>query len=216
MSEPIIQDQETENSRSETMSGVCGEDIKERSLLAAARMEELLEELENGDHGLPEAYACFFYRTAEELCKLNTICEAGDVLAERSLEELQLMNRDLYEDVLPERYGESFANPAYAVSVMGEDMGRCMSFLQAEIHSVIPDAFFGDAWELLIREELLLEVYGTFMTALSETGRFRRRRRSETFCIGLPVIIQMLKMKKESVSRWTRTVRRVAGSGRSS
>ncbi len=170
MSEPMVQDQETENSRSETMSGVCGEDVKERSLLAAARMEELLKELENGDHGLPEAYACFFYRATEELCKLNTICEAGEVLAERSLEELQLMNRDLYEDVLPEHYGESFANPAYAVSVMGEDMGRCMSFLQAEIHSAIPDAFFGDAWELLIREELLLEVYGTFMTALSETG----------------------------------------------
>ena len=53
---------------------------------------------------------------------------------------------------------------------MGEDMGRCMSFLQAEINSVIPDAFFGDEWELLIRQELLLEVYGAFLTAVSETG----------------------------------------------
>lgn len=145
-------------------------DFKERSLLAAARMEELAEELENGDNGLPESYACFFYRAADQLCKLNTICGAGDALMERSLEELQLLNRDLYEDVLPEHYEESFANPVYAVSVMGEDMGRCMSFLQAEINSVISDAFFGDEWELLIREELLLEVYGAFLTAVSETG----------------------------------------------
>lgn len=169
MSESMKQNQET--GQPKEPSGVCTEDVKERSLLAASRMEELLEELEKSDHGLPEAYACFFYRTAEELCKLNAICEAGDALAERSLEELQLMNRDLYEDVLPEHYGESFANPAYAASLMGEDMGRCMSFLQAEIHSVIPDAFFGDAWELLIREELLLEVYGAFQSALSETGQ---------------------------------------------
>ena len=170
MSESMIRDQETGVNQKEMASDVCAEDMKERRLLAASRMEELLEELENEENGLPEVYACFFYRAAEELCKLNTICEAGDVLAERSLEELQLMNRDLYADVLPEHYGESFANPVYAVSVMGEDMGRCMSFLQAEINSVIPDAFFGDAWELLIREELLLEVYGAFMTAVSETG----------------------------------------------
>lgn len=145
-------------------------DFKERSLLAAARMEELAEELENGDNGLPESYACFFYRAAEQLCKLNTIYAAGDALMERSLEELQLLNRDLYEDVLPEHYAESFSNPVYAASVMGEEMGRCMSFLQAEINSVISDAFFGDEWELLIREELLLEVYGAFLTAVSETG----------------------------------------------
>ncbi len=146
------------------------EGFKERWDLAAARLEELAEELENGDNGLPEDYACFFYRAADQLCKLNTICKAGDALAERSLEELQILNRDLYEDVLPEHYAESFANPVYAVSVMGEDMGRCMSFLQAEINSVIPDAFFGDEWELLIRQELLLEVYGAFLTAVSETG----------------------------------------------
>lgn len=167
MSEKMIHDQ-----TGQTKRACCAEaqDVTERSLLAATRMEELLEELENGDNVLPEQYACFFYRTAEELCKLNAVCEAGDALAERSLEELQMMNRDLYEDVLPENYGESFANPVYAVSVMGEELGRCMSFLQAEIHSVIPDAFFGDQWELLIREELLLEVYGAFQTALSETG----------------------------------------------
>ena len=170
MSEPMIQGKEAGAGQPEPASGAAAKDMKERSLLASSRMEELLEELENGDHGLPEAYACFFYGAAEKLCKLDTICGAGDVLAERSLEELQFMNRDLYEDVLPEHYGESFSNPVYAVSVMGEDMGRCMSFLQAEINSAIPDAFFGDAWELLIRKELLLEVYGAFMTAVSETG----------------------------------------------
>ena len=171
MSEALMQNQKTGIGGQENPFGASPEDFKERSLLAASRIEELAGELERDNQELPEEYACFFSRAAEELCKLNAICEAGDTLKERSLDELQLMNRDLYEDVLPAHYGESFANPVYAVSVMGEDMGRCMSFLQAEIHSIIPDAFFGDAWELLIREELLLEVYGAFQTALSETGR---------------------------------------------
>ncbi len=97
-------------------------------------------------------------------------CTAGGRMEERPLEELQALNRELYADVLPEHYAESFSNPVYAAARMGKDMGQCLSFLQAEINSVVQDAFMGDAWEILIRQELLLEVYGAFESALSDTG----------------------------------------------
>ncbi len=147
------------------------QELRERSELAEKRLAEILDDLDAGRTGLPEEYASFFRRAAGQLCKLNAICVAGKKRKERTLEELRMMNRELYAEVLPENYGESFANPVYAVSRMGREMGQCMSLLQAELRSVIQDAFFGDAWELLIREELFLEIYGAFTAALSDAGR---------------------------------------------
>ena len=41
-----------------------------------------------------------------------------------SLEEMQSLNEILYRDILPANYGKSYADPAYAVENLGEDMGR--------------------------------------------------------------------------------------------
>ncbi len=88
---------------------------------------------------------------------------AGGGIREASLEELAERNRRLYGDIMPEQYGESYANPAYAVRMLGEEYGRMLSFLYAELRSLIGFAHEGRLFELVIRGELFLEVYTAFL-----------------------------------------------------
>ena len=82
--------------------------------------------------------------------------------------ELAAANRALYEDIFPENYHRSWANPVYAVSVFGIETGRLMSALFYELRCMIPLAYEGDAERFLIRMELLLEVYCAFTAAFEE------------------------------------------------
>ena len=64
--------------------------------------------------------------------------------------------RELYEDVVPEHYEESYANPAYAVGQFGEEYGRLLCFLYTELRSLIVFAF-ENQMEMTIRMELFLK-----------------------------------------------------------
>ena len=58
-----------------------------------------------------------------------------------TLEQWQEQNQRLYSDILPEHYGESYGNPAYAVKVLGEVHGRILSFLYEQLRGMIPYVF---------------------------------------------------------------------------
>lgn len=85
-----------------------------------------------------------------------------------TLEALKERNHALYEDVLPERYETSYANPAVAVARLGEDFGRMLSFLYCEIRSLIPFVYEERMEEIVIRLELLVEIYAAFVYAWQE------------------------------------------------
>jgi hypothetical protein len=53
-------------------------------------------------------------------------------------------NTKLYEDILPDRYDVSYANPDYAASKLGPDFGPILSAVYAELRGVIPSVFEGD------------------------------------------------------------------------
>lgn len=82
-----------------------------------------------------------------------------------SLEELQKRNRMLFEDILPENYGESYGNPDVAVERLSKDYGQLLSALYFELRSMIGYAFEGKKEELVIRIELFLEIYAVFADA---------------------------------------------------
>ena len=83
-------------------------------------------------------------------------------LGSASLEELRDWNHKLFEDILPENYGASFANPAYAVELLGEEYGRLLCALYAEVRSMIIPVTEQKLEELLIRAELFVEIYSAF------------------------------------------------------
>lgn len=95
------------------------------------------------------------------------IVESGR-LRQMTLEELQIFNRKLYEDILPEHYQMSYANPDHAVNCLGESIGQMFSFVYAELRGMIPAVFEQDRMAMVIRMELLLEVYQACVCAVQE------------------------------------------------
>ena len=71
-------------------------------------------------------------------------------------------NRKLYEDILPDHYSLSYADPDYAVTKLGPLFGPILSAIYAELRGVIPCVFEGDESGTATFYELFLEVYGNF------------------------------------------------------
>lgn len=71
-------------------------------------------------------------------------------------------NSKLYEDILPGHYGTSYANPAYASEILGEEMGPVLSSVYAELRSLIPAVFEDDKEDQAAIYELFLELYFEF------------------------------------------------------
>ncbi len=86
-----------------------------------------------------------------------------------SLEELRDWNQRLYAGILPQAYGESYANPQVASARLGA-YGPWLSFLYMEIRSIIGFVYEGNREGLAIRWELFLEVYGLFLHGEGQEG----------------------------------------------
>ena len=114
----------------------------------------------------------YFRRMAEFVLLMDRawdIVESG-TLRQMTLEELQDFNTELYADILPDNYGSSYGNPDYAANCLGESMGQMLSFLYAELRGMIPAVFELNRFDMVIRAELLLEVYQAFIGAMQEGG----------------------------------------------
>lgn len=138
---------------------------KERFLLAVGRIAEIKEE-KYGNASIQD----YFGQLAEFVLLMQKtwdLVESGQ-LYQMSLEELQEHNRKLYEDILPEQYEHSYANPDYAVSAFGKEMGQMLSFLYAEVRGMIAAAYEQNLQAMVIRAELMLEIYQAFICAICE------------------------------------------------
>lgn len=142
--------------------------IQERYELAIQRIKEIKNE-----KVLPEAFSDYFGFLADFLCKMDSLYTqvASGSLKKMSLSDKREYNRKLYEDILPSHYDESYGNPVYAVEKVGTIFGAILSFLYSECRSMIASAYEGEQTELLIRIELVLEIYGAFVTEYEETGK---------------------------------------------
>ena len=127
--------------------------IQERYDLTVERIAAIPQE-----HTVPEPFDDFFGKTASFLLMLHH----ADVHKERSLVEWQAFNRQLYEDILPENYGSSYGNPAFAVEKLGEVHGRILSFLYSELRGIIVYKFEDRLEEITILHELFIEIYNCF------------------------------------------------------
>lgn len=142
--------------------------MKERFLLAKERLPMIKEE-----KFLQGKYGEYFEKTSDFLIM---VCGIYQEIAEgkynnKTLSELKESNYKLYEDILPENYGNSYTNPAYAEGCFGEEYGKLLCFLAAELRSIIVPAFEQSLEDLVIRLELFLEVYGSFCCEKEENDK---------------------------------------------
>lgn len=139
--------------------------FEERYTLAIDRIAGLTQE-----QSVPAPFLSFFRGTAEFLMMLDGVRTAlKDGTADAyTLEEWQGLNHRLYEDILPENYGKSWCDPAYAVKMAGLPLGQLLSFLAAEERGVIVSVFEDRLEETDALLEIFLQVYGIFEDAKSE------------------------------------------------
>ena len=145
--------------------------LRERLELALLRIREIPGEDFQGAELLP--WKEYFTTVAKFLLLIEDtrqFLEQGKQ-ATATRKELQQRNRALYEDILPENYENSFANPAYAVKMLGEEFGVLVSFLYTEMRSLIGFTYEGRLDELVIRMELFSEVYAAFVYEQQENHK---------------------------------------------
>ncbi len=135
------------------------EEIKERYELSMERINQIPMET-----NVDERYRGYFQKVAAFIQQVDAVYQ---LLQENrwddlSLSDQQKMNRELYLDILEEAYETSYANPAFAVSKLGDSYGQMLSFLYTEIRGEIAYAFEENTEYLTICNELFLEVYACF------------------------------------------------------
>jgi leucyl aminopeptidase (aminopeptidase T) len=142
--------------------------LLERYALAKNRIEDFLQQ-EEEQNCIEASFVDFFLKTAEFMTfidKWKTRVESKTYL-QGSFEELQNVNRSLYEDILSDKgenggYEKSYANPAYSTEKLGEEYGPLLSFLYTELRGCIIYAVEQRLFDLTIHAELFVEVLCLF------------------------------------------------------
>ena len=132
--------------------------LEERFDLVRDRIREMEAE---GAAGVPQPFTDYFREVSAFICRVLEVHEKikKGWLLEASLEELQENNQELYRDILPGYYDNSYANPAFAVKMLGEEYGRLLCFLTAEVRGLIPFAYEDRLFDMTVIMELFVQIY---------------------------------------------------------
>ena len=135
------------------------EGVKERYELARQRIALFGEE-----RSVREPFRGYFIEMAEFIEKLTQVVDfvfSGE-LYKLPLDELKKLNNKLYEDILPENYNKSYADPAFSVGRFGKSYGKLLSTVYSELRSLIACAFEGRLAGMTAGMELLIQLYNCF------------------------------------------------------
>lgn len=135
------------------------DDILERYILIMERIKAI--ELEDT---VKEPFKDYFHKVAAFLMLVKNTADMASEnhINNLSLSEHQALNRSLYEDIIEENYSTSYANPAFACSLLGKKHGKLLSFLYTELRGLIVYAYEGHLYELTIYLELFIQIYNYY------------------------------------------------------
>jgi len=133
--------------------------IMERYDLAMDRIAGMLTE-----QAVAEPYRSYFLVVARFVGQIEELArrQMRDELESASLEELQQLNHELYRDILPDHYEESYANPAWASKMLGTEFGPLLSAFYAQMREAIVFAYECRLTDIAILCETLIEIYNMF------------------------------------------------------
>lgn len=144
--------------------------IMERYDLAMERIAQI-----PGETQVQEPYRTYFAEMARFVGQIEDLArrQLREELEELSLEELQKLNRELYQDILPECYEQSYANPAYAAAQLGDEFGALLSAFYAQLRETIVFAYECRLTDIAILCETLIEIYNAFEEGTPEVKTVR-------------------------------------------
>ncbi len=141
--------------------------LTERRQLSTERLAEKKKETEAGETAITKPYSDYFRVCADFMLLADETWDivSSGALKKMTVNELAELNDRLYDDVTEKNYERSYSEPAFAVKQFGEEYGKILCALYFELRRSIGAVYEGDLEGLIIRQELLLEVYGLFEEA---------------------------------------------------
>lgn len=136
------------------------ESVKDRYQLAYERI--CMFEQESTNIQIP--FLDYFKDAASFVHKMYDLrkqVESED-MKDASFDVMYRYNRKLYEDVMPEHYEESYANPAYAVGKLGSELGALLCYVYTEMRGMIVYGVEHRLFEQTILLELFVELLCIF------------------------------------------------------
>lgn len=144
------------------------EQVKERYELSVERIRAIA-----GEETVAPVYREYFRTVAGFISDICDIWERVETKGYQQCtpEELREENEAIYRDIREEHYEVSYANPQYAVSKFGKELGQFLCALYAEIRGEIAYVYERQLEYLAICNELFIEVYNCFEDA--ETPQYK-------------------------------------------
>ena len=133
--------------------------MEERYNLVIDRIKAIIEE-----KTAAEPYREYFQHVARFILKLDELKQNVESGRQKEMSEEALREEmdALYADELEANYEKSYANPAYAVSVLGGELGSFLSAVYAEIRGSISYVQEQRLEYEVIGAELFIEIYNKF------------------------------------------------------
>ena len=140
--------------------------IMERYDLAMERIAQFSKE-----DCVTEPYRDYFVKMSCFVGQIEDLArrQMREELEELEFSQLQRLNHDLYADVLPENYESSYANPSYAVKMLGAEFGPLLSSFYAQLRGGIIFACECRLSDITILLETLVEIYNLFEEGVPES-----------------------------------------------
>ncbi|WP_017413427.1 aminopeptidase [Clostridium tunisiense] len=98
----------------------------------------------------------------------------GDYFTSNTFEVLLEENNNLYKEIMGENYNRSYGNPAYAVSVFGEELGRVFTYLYNRFCSMIKLAFNHEVERIEKLNSLYMDIYNSIESNGAKTENLLR------------------------------------------
>lgn len=134
------------------------DNIMERFLLVSERIDNIQTE-----ETVPKEYLEYFRFVSSYISYVNKI--SIDILNDKmsyDLDVQKVINHELFKDILPDNYENSFANPEYCNKVFPEELAKILCFLYTDIRSLPTFAYECRLQEITIYEELFVQIYNCF------------------------------------------------------
>ena len=93
---------------------------------------------------------------------------------QNSLESLQKTNLEFYEEVMPENYVESYANPEYSVKIFGEETGAMLSAFYTSFRNYVTYSFQHQRFQMEKWNKLFIDVYEYLNDGKPETDELKK------------------------------------------
>ncbi len=135
--------------------------VNARFRLAGFRIKEIAKESKQKAKEGQQLYRgfCEIATHYVSVLKLYSVISSDDKFNACDTDKLKKMYNDVFSSVLPEHYDESYANPSYAVRMLGTRTGKLMTIMAADAFDAQVYAFSGDIELFTMYMELFIELY---------------------------------------------------------